>query len=100
MTDSANLVPEDYSESESEYFSCLQSKTLGVAISNLSEYLLEDILKKEASKPSTKESAFWFRLGIKYYENNCPEQMERQLILLGLFYASNGELKMAESLYR
>ena len=96
------LVPKDFEEIEEEYFSLLKSKGLGKAITNLSEYILEDISKKElsdGSEASLKESAFWFRLGLKYYEDNCPDQMDRQLILLGLFYASNGDLKSAQSLY-
>lgn len=47
----------------------------------------------------SKNPAFWFRLGLKYFEKNDPEHIDRHLILLGLFYASNGKNMTAEGLY-
>ena len=48
LTDASELVPKDYLEMEQQYFSLLQSKKLGKAMSNLSEYLIEDIIKQKA----------------------------------------------------
>ena len=76
LTDPNMLVPDDFEEAQDEYFSLLKSKNLGKAVTNLSEYILEDISKKEQdsnTETSLKESAFWFRLGLKYYEDNCPD---------------------------
>lgn len=56
--------------------------------------------KISENHPKSKEVAFWFRLGLKYFESNQPDQMERHLILLGLFYAANGKTTIAEGLYR
>lgn len=64
------------------FLGCLTSKNLGKALTNLSEICL--IEQKE-------EANFWFRMGIKYYETVIPEDMERHLVLLGLFYASKGQ---------
>jgi hypothetical protein len=38
-------------------------------------------------------------MGLKYFEKLDPEHIDRHLILLGLFYASNGKNMMAEGLY-
>ena len=45
LTDPNMLVPDDFEESQDEYFSLLKSKNLGKAVTNLSEYILEDISK-------------------------------------------------------
>ena len=47
-----------------------------------------------------KEMAFWFRLGLKYFETINPEEIEKHLILLALFYASKNNFGIADSLYR
>ena len=38
-------------------------------------------------------------MGLKYFEQVDPQHIDRHLILLGLFYASNGKNMMAEGLY-
>ena len=45
-------------------------------------------------------AAFWFRLGLKYYERVAPDAIERHLIMLALFYATRNKRMMAEGLYR
>ena len=72
------------------YLPCLTSPQLGISLTNLSEYSLVS---------GSEESSFWFRLGLKYYEKVIPQDMERHLVLLGLFYASKGQFKQAEGLY-
>ena len=47
-----------------------------------------------------QNAAFWFRLGLKYYERVKPEEIERHLIMLALFYATRDKKMMAEGLYR
>ena len=43
--------------------------------------------------------SFWFRLGLRYHELQQPENLDRFLILLGLFYATNNKANLAEKLY-
>ena len=82
----------DRPKSDPERFNgVLTSKNLGKAITNISEYCLIEGEQSEAS--------FWFRMGLKYYESVIPEDMERHLVLLGLFYASKGQFQQAEGLY-
>ena len=69
---------------------------MGKAVTNLAEYLL----MTQAMKGEIKNAAFWFRLGIKYYERVKPENIDRHLIMLALFYANNNKKMMAEGLYR
>ena len=38
-------------------------------------------------------------MGLKYFEKVDPDHIDRHLILLGLFYASNGKNMTAEGLY-
>ena len=47
-----------------------------------------------------KNAAFWFRLGLKYYERVKPEEIDRHLTMLALFYATRDKKMMAEGLYR
>ena len=47
-----------------------------------------------------QNAAFWFRLGLKYYERVRPEEIDRHLIMLALFYATRDKKMMAEGLYR
>lgn len=54
----------------------------------------------QAMKGQIKNAAFWFRLGLKYYERVKPEEIERHLIMLALFYATRDKKMMAEGLYR
>jgi hypothetical protein len=54
----------------------------------------------QAMKGDIDNAAFWFRLGLKYYERVEPEAIERHLIMLALFYASRDKRMMAEGLYR
>lgn len=83
-------------DEEQELFGLLQTRGLGKAITNLAEYLL----LTQAMKGEIAMSAFWFRLGLKYYERVEPESIERHLIMLALFYASRDKRMMAEGLYR
>ena len=39
-------------------------------------------------------------MGLKYYERVKPEEIERHLIMLALFYATRDKKMMAEGLYR
>mmetsp|Transcript_5565 Transcript_5565/g.9547 ORF Transcript_5565/g.9547 Transcript_5565/m.9547 type:complete len:82 (+) Transcript_5565:1298-1543(+) len=39
-------------------------------------------------------------MGLKYFEKSNPQQIERQLILLGLYNSSLGKSRDAEVLYR
>lgn len=47
-----------------------------------------------------QNAAFWFRLGLKYFERVQPDQIDRHLTMLALFYASRDKKMMAEGLYR
>ena len=47
-----------------------------------------------------KNCAFWFRLGIKYYERNHPDLINRHLTMLGLFYMIQKKKMLGEGLYR
>jgi hypothetical protein len=51
-------------------------------------------------KGDIKNAAFWFRLGLKYYEKHDIENMDRHLIMLALFYATRDKKMMAEGIYR
>jgi len=83
-------------EDEAELFAVLQGDGVGKAVTNLAEYLL----LTQAMKGEIKNAAFWFRLGLKYYERVKPEEIDRHLIMLGLFYATRDKKMMAEGLYR
>ena len=39
-------------------------------------------------------------MGLKYYERVKPEEIDRHLIMLALFYATRDKKMMAEGLYR
>jgi len=54
----------------------------------------------QAMKGEVKPSAFWFKLGLKYFEENNINDIDRHLVMLGLFYSSRGKKMMAEGLYR
>ena len=77
-------------------FSLLQGQNIGKTITNLAEYLL----LTQAMKGEIANAAFWFKLGLKYYERVEPELMQRHLIMLALFYATRDKKMMAEGLYR
>jgi hypothetical protein len=51
-------------------------------------------------KGDINNAAFWFRLGLKYYEKHDIENMDRHLIMLALFYATRDKKMMAEGIYR
>ena len=54
----------------------------------------------QAMKGEINNAAFWFRLGLKYFENCRPEDIDHHLIMLALFYATRDKRMMAEGLYR
>lgn len=81
---------------EEDMFALLEAQGQGKAITNLSEYLL----MTQAMKGEVKNAYFWFRLGLKYFERENPKDIERHLIMLGLFYATRDKKMMAEGLYR
>lgn len=93
-----NPVPEVKltEEQEAKYFALLKAPGQGKAITNYAEYLL----MTQAMKGKVKNPAFWFRLGLKYYERVEPDKIDRHLIMLALFYASRDKKMMAEGLYR
>ena len=51
-------------------------------------------------RETVKQTGFWFKLGLRYFRDVSPDQMDRQLILLGLHYASQGQTKDAEYIYQ
>ena len=51
-------------------------------------------------KGDIDNAAFWFKLGLKYYERAAPQDIERHLIMLALFYATREKRMLAEGLYR
>jgi hypothetical protein len=81
---------------EQAYFDLLKAPGQGKAITNYSEYLL----MTQGMKGKVKNTAFWFRLGLKYYERVEPDLIDRHLIMLGLFYATRDKKMMAEGIYR
>ena len=83
-------------EEEQEFFELLKSESVGKAVTNLAEYFL----MTQAMRGEIKNAAFWFRLGLKFYERVKPEQIDRHLIMLALFYATRDKKMMAEGLYR
>ena len=83
-------------EEEQEFFELLKSESAGKAVTNLAEYFL----MTQAMRGEIKNAAFWFRLGLKFYERVKPEQIDRHLIMLALFYAKRDKKMMAEGLYR
>ena len=86
---------------ERQYFTCIESRHQGRILRNISEYLLETLPTDEnQTMQHQKEMAFWFRLGLKYFETINPEEIEKHLILLALFYASKNNFGIADSLYR
>ena len=83
-------------EEEQEFFELLKGESVGKAVTNLAEYYL----MTQAMRGEIKNAAFWFRLGLKYYERVKPEHIDRHLIMLALFYATRDKKMMAEGLYR
>ena len=79
----------------------LNGDNVGKAVTNLAEYLLMTQAMKGEIKVSItlcydihlfatvfQNAAFWFRLGLKYFERCHPEEIDRHLIMLALFYAT------------
>jgi hypothetical protein len=99
---SLNLEPEEgqgraLTEAEEQtFFELLKAPGQGKTITNYAEYLL----MTQGMKGKVKNTAFWFRLGLKYYERVEPELIDRHLIMLALFYATRDKKMMAEGLYR
>jgi len=62
--------------------------------------MAEHMLMTQAMKGDINNAAFWFRLGLKYYEKHDIENMDRHLIMLALFYATRDKKMMAEGIYR
>ena len=83
-------------DQEVAYFELLRAPGQGKALTNYAEYLL----MTQAMKGKIKNTAFWFRLGLKYYERVEPALMDRHLTMLALFYATRDKKMMAEGLYR
>lgn len=81
---------------ENAFLEVLQGDAVGKAVTNLAEYLL----MTQAMKGDIKNAALWFRIGLKYYERVKPEEIDRHLIMLALFYATREKRMMAEGLYR
>jgi len=54
----------------------------------------------QAMKGQIKTTAFWFTCGLKYYERCAPQDINRHLVMLALFYATMEKRMMAEGLYR
>ena len=83
-------------EQEQDLFTLLASPDVGKTVTNLAEYLL----LTQAMKGDINMAAFWFRLGLKYFERVQSDNIERHLIMLALFYATRDKRMMAEGLYR
>lgn len=74
----------------------LQGKQLGKAITNLAEYLL----MTQAMKGDFENAAFWFKCGLKYFERCEPDEIQRHLVMLGLYYTTREKRMMSEGIYR
>jgi len=83
-------------EKEADFHGLLESPNVGKTITNLSEYLL----LTQGMKGDIDNAAFWFKLGLKYYERVKPDNIDRHLIMLALFYATRDKRMIAEGLYR
>ena len=83
-------------EREADFQGLLESPDVGKTLTNLSEYLL----LTQAMKGEIDNAAFWFKLGLKYYERVKPDNIDRHLIMLALFYATRDKQMIAEGLYR
>lgn len=107
------MIPADLGEHNDEsYLNCLESPHLGLAFENLTEYLLEytasqprsmeNIPEEEYNRimQSRKDAAFWFKLSLKYFERVCPDKLDKQLVLLGLFYSTMNKTKQAEGIFK
>mmetsp|Transcript_47214 Transcript_47214/g.34516 ORF Transcript_47214/g.34516 Transcript_47214/m.34516 type:complete len:208 (-) Transcript_47214:63-686(-) len=81
--------------SDEDIYASLRNHMSGKALANLSEYYLET----EGNDRNSKNAGFWFRLGLKYFDRFPSPEMDRHLLLLGLFYASNKQVLTAEGLY-
>ena len=98
LTAAKGLAPSGPAES---FYGLLKSTQQAKPIINICEYLLESMAGIEGEKlqQTIQASGFWFKLGLNYFKEESPDQMDRQLILLGLHYASQGETKTAEYIY-
>ena len=103
---------------EKRYHECITSKGVSKIVLNITEYLIEKsnsknyqqgadkIADKQSQQSSTTTTttssqlvSFWLRLSLAYHESIDAQNMDRSLLLLGLFYASNGKPNSAEQLY-
>lgn len=103
LFDQTSKMPADFSsENEEEYFSLLTKKECGPILTNISELALESsiLTSEDAQSQNQKVAAFWFRTGLKFYEKNSPDEIERHLVLLALFYYSNKKNMLAEGMFR
>ena len=44
--------------------------------------------------------SFWFKVGMDLYKNRAPNNINKHLILLAIFYSANEEYKMADNLFQ
>jgi hypothetical protein len=51
-------------------------------------------------KGQIDNASFWFKLGLNYYNRVKPDNIDRHLIMLALFYATRDKRMIAEGLYR
>jgi len=58
------------------------------------------MLMTQVMSGNIKNCAFWFRMGIKYYERSAPEEINRHLTMLGLFYMTQKKKMLGEGLFR
>ena len=74
----------------------MESPNVGKTVTNLSEYFL----LTQGMKGKIDNASFWFKLGLNYYNRVKPENIDRHLIMLALFYATRNKRMIAEGLYR
>lgn len=91
-------------EMEQRYLNCIASPHVSKIVLNITEYLIEQANVKEAPSETSSSSdattsqivSFWLRLSMAYHEKANPQNLDRFLMLLGLFYATNNKVNTAE----
>lgn len=49
---------------------------------------------------NVENTAMWFTTGLSYFKRCAPDDINKHLVVMGLFYSSRGKNMMAEGLYR
>ncbi|EGR33488.1 hypothetical protein IMG5_051660 [Ichthyophthirius multifiliis] len=95
LLDQDNIIPEEHQKFDpTENQILLKNKQCGIPLLNIQEFLFHTC-------PDLKTDAmFWFKYGLKFFEQIDPVNIDRFLITLGVFCNNYNEHGRAEQLFK